>query len=167
MNIFQKQIKVLATVAILGITSNLSANDLADSLKKNNLYVGFQSSWPSYGISAKMDIKEKVAIQGVIGLLGTVNSYSVRGIYKFKQKQFYNLYGFGSVGLWTWDGGRYYGSESVFGIGGGAGVEYDLRGIDRSFIPLFVNAEIDITIASFDNYSFSSTGLGLGLHYKF
>ncbi len=164
-NIVKNFIKGAVLTSVL--YSAVEASSLTDSIKDNGVYVGFQSSWPSYGISAKMDVGDKMAVQGIIGFLGTVNSYSLRGIYKFQREQFYNLYGFGSLGILTWGGVGSYGSESVFGFGAGGGVEYDLRGIDSSFIPIFINLELGITIANFDNYSFGSTGVGLGLHYKF
>ncbi len=164
MNIFKKQIKALTVVALLGATSQVSAADLSNK----NIYAGFQSSWPSHGLSVKMDFTDKITGQAVVGFLGELNNYSVRGLYKFKQEHFYSMYGFGSLGLWTWDSDLVgWDDESVLGIGGGAGFEYDLRGLDPTFIPLFVNAELGLNIASFDHYNFSSIGLGVGLHYKF
>ena len=157
-----KHIKVLSIVAILGLTTQASAADFSNK----NLYAGFQSSWPSHGLSVKMDFTDKVTGQAVIGFLGDLNNYSVRGLYKFKKDKFYDMYGYGSLGLWTWDS-SIYASESVVGVGGGAGFEYDLRGLDSSFIPLFVSAELGLNIASFDHYNFSSVGIGVGLHYKF
>ena len=156
--------KALVTVAMLGLSTQVNAMDLSNK----NLYAGFQSSWPSHGLSVKMDLNDKITGQAVVGFLGEINNYSVRGLYKFKKEQFYNMYGFGSLGLWTWNS-DYVGwdDESVVGIGGGAGFEYDLRGIDKTFVPLFVSAELGLNIASFDHYNFSSVGLGVGLHYKF
>ena len=144
------------------MTSHLSAADFSNK----NIYAGLQSSWPSHGLSVKMDFTDKITGQAVVGFLGTLNNYSVRGLYKFKKEQFYDMYGYGSLGLWTWSD-SFYADESVVGVGGGAGIEYDLRGLDSSFIPLFVSAELGLNIASFDHYNFSSLGLGVGLHYKF
>ncbi len=164
MNTLKKQIKALAVVAILGTASQVTAADFSDK----NLYAGFQSSWPSHGLSLKMDFSDKITGQAVVGFLGELNNYAVRGLYKFKKEQFYNMYGFGSLGLWTWDSDFVgWDDESVIGLGGGAGIEYDIRGLDRTLPPLFVNAELGLNIASFDHYNFSSVGLGVGLHYKF
>ena len=161
MTIFKK---ALVTVAMLALSTQATATDFSNK----NIYAGFQSSWPSHGLSAKMDFTDKITGQAVIGFLGALNNYSVRGIYKFKKEQFYNMYGYGSLGLWTWDSDHHlYDDESVVGVGGGAGFEYDLRGLDSTFIPLFVNAELGLNIASFDHYNFSSLGVGVGLHYKF
>ena len=158
-----KKLRTVALAATLS-TMSLSATDFAGK----NIYAGFQSSWPSHGLSVKMDVTDTITGQAVVGFLGDLNSYAVRGIYKFQKDQYYNMYGFGSVGLWTWDGSYYYGSESVVGIGGGAGIEYDLRGLGPQMkVPLFVSAELGLNIASFDHYNFSSLGLGVGIHYKF
>jgi hypothetical protein len=168
---FRKTYKKLALVAILALTVQVSAKDyttnVVKSLNTNNVYVGLQSSYPAHGLSVKMDLDSKISVQGILGFLGTVNSYTVRGIYKFKKEQFYNLYGFGSLGMMTWDGTGTYADETIFGIGGGGGLEYDLRGIDRTFIPLYLNFELNFNLTDFDNYNMSVAGLGLGLHYKF
>jgi len=161
-----KQLKTTLLVASLVLTSQANALDLDFSkASKGNMYGGFQSSWPSHGFSLKMDLNEKMTAQAVVGFLGTVNNYALRGIYKFKKEQFYDMYGFGSLGILTWSNDIY--DENVFGFGGGAGAEYDIRGIDSSFIPLYVSAELGLNIASFDHYNFSSLGLGVGVHYKF
>ena len=156
--------KALVAVAILGATAQVSATDFSNK----GIYAGFHSSWPSHGLSVKMDFSDKITGQAVVGFLGELNNYSVRGLYKFKKENFYSMYGFGSLGLWTWDS-DYVGreDETVLGVGAGAGFEYDLRGIDPTFIPLFVTAELGFNIASFDRYNFSSSGFGAGLHYKF
>jgi len=161
---FKNRVKSVALLTLLGASVSLSAGDFSGK----NIYAGFQSTWPSHGLSVKMDFTDKITGQAVVGFLGDLSHYSVRGLYKFKKEQFYNMYGYGSLGLWTWDS-DYSGwkDESVVGVGGGAGIEYDLRGLDSSFIPLFVNAELGLNIASFDHYDFSSVGLGLGVHYKF
>ena len=158
-----KIVKKLALSVLVAASCQLNAADFSNK----NIYAGFQSSWPSHGLSVKMDMTDKISAQGVIGFFGDLNNYSVRGNYKFKKDQFWDMYGFGSLGLWTWDGYGSFADESVVGIGGGAGFEYDLRGLDRSFIPLFVSAELGLNIASFDHYNFSSLGLGVGVHYKF
>jgi hypothetical protein len=164
MNIFTNKIKTTVLATLLAATTQLSAGDFSTK----DIYAGFQSSWPSHGLSVKMDFNDKVTGQAVVGFFGDLNNYSVRGIYKFKKEAFYNLYGYGSLGLWTWDSDyASWDDESVVGFGGGAGFEYDLRGIDRSFIPLFVNAELGLNIANFDHYNYNSIGLGLGVHYKF
>lgn len=149
--------------ALAGCVSLLPTIAAANSVTGGNLGVGFQSSWPaSYGISAKYDVNDKMTAQGVLGSLGTVTNYSVRGLYRFKKKPDFDLYAFGSAGIYRYD--YYLGNESVFGFGAGAGLEYDLsKALDG--LPLTVSGEIGFGLVSFDYYSYGAIGLGVGIHY--
>lgn len=135
----------------------------AGSKAGGKIGVGFQSSWPaSYGLSGKYDLNEKMTVQGVFGFLGTVTNYSGRLLYRFQDKDDYDLYGFGSAGIYRYD--YYLGDESVFGFGAGAGIEYDLSdALDG--LPLTVSGEIGFGFVSFDYYSYGAVGLGVGFHY--
>ena len=136
----------------------------ASFAKQGDWYAGLE--W--YGLSAKYDINNKLTAQGIVGLWGYSGLTSVTGraLYKFKQAKFYDFYGYGSLTMWSWSDAYY--DETVFGFGAGAGGEYDIRGIDRSFIPLFISLDIGIQVASFRYYGgFGGLGLGLGIHYKF
>ena len=157
--------KFLIILLLIGLTIN--------TIAYKNLYIGVQSSSPSTGLSIKSDLGDKVSIQGIFDFMGEEKNYSFRGVYKFKQKMFYNIYGFGEVGVWSWDR-RYSRSdldETVVGYGIGVGVDYDLRGLDSDFIPLFINFELNYYAIDFENehynYYDDDLGLGLGLHYKF
>ena len=167
-----KNVKKLALGTILVLaTTQATANDVTNTLSEKGIYLGFQSASLSYshGLSAKMDFTDKITGQAILGFLGTFNTYTARGLYKFNQDRFYNMYGYGSVGLWSWDGGRYWDDETSMTFGGGAGFEYDIRGLgaDKNF-PVFINAELGLNIVNFDNYgSVSTLGLGIGVHYKF
>ena len=132
--------------------------------KQGDWYAGLQ--W--YGLSGKYDMTNKLTAQGIVGLWGYSGLTSITGrvLYKFKQGRDYNFYGYGSLTSWSWSNSYY--DETVFGFGVGAGGEYDIRGIDRSFIPLFVSLDLGVQVASFEHYGgFGGLGLGLGLHYKF
>jgi len=134
------------------------------SAKQGDTYLGLQ--W--YGLSGKYDITNKITAQGIVGLWGYAGLTSITGRinYKFREKNHLNLYGYGSLTSWSWSNSYY--DETVFGFGVGAGAEYDIRGIDRSFIPLFVSADIGLQVARFSHYGgFGGLGIGLGLHYKF
>ncbi len=140
-------------------------------LADNNIYIGLQLATPSDGISIKIDKDEKIAFQAIFDLLGSKNSVALRGIYRFKRDFFYNLYGYGEVGVWNWDR-RYYYEDKVetFGYGGGVGVEYDLRDLDSQFIPLFLDFEFQLHFFNDSKYYYddnSELGVGLGIHYKF
>jgi len=137
----------------------------------NGIYLGIQSSYPSDGLSVKVDIGQRTGFQAIADPLGTERSLAFRGIYKFKQDIFSNIYGYGEIGFWNWDR-RYYSNETInsFGYGVGGGFEYDLRGLDANFIPLLVNVELNLHFFDEeDNYYYDGEelGLGFGVHYKF
>ena len=136
---------------------------IAGSKAGGKLGVGIQSSWPSYGLSAKYDMSEDIAIQGTLGALGTVTNIGGRVLYKFKKEPKYDLYGFGSVGMYKYSSG--FIDESVFGFGAGAGLEYDLSH-EFSGTPVTISGEVGASVVNFDEYTgFSSFGLGIGIHY--
>ena len=149
-NVWKKSLVVLA---LLSTTAN------AD---KGDTYIGVQSN----GFSAKYDLNDKITAQALLGFWGDVSSYTGKLNYKFKKGDHYDLYGYGEAGMLVWSGDHYSSSESVPTFGGGAGGELDLRRFDPDFIPLFVNLEVGVSAASFDNYAYSSFGWGLGIHYK-
>lgn len=147
--------KTLILVALL--TSTLYANE-------GDIYAGLE--W--HGISGKYDVTDKVTAQAIVGAWGYNNLTSItgRGIYKFKTKDDYSLYGYGSLTSWTWDNG--FDNETVFGFGAGGGIEYDIRRLDRNLPAIYLNADAGLQVASFKNYgSFNTLGLGFGIHYKF
>ena len=130
--------------------------------------VGFASSWPAYGASGTLQISETLTAQAVLGFLGVVNNFSVRGLYRFRRSPEYDFYGYGAVGAYRY--GYSLGTESVLGFGGGAGIEAGLQRLfdDEEFPPIFVNAELGLAVANFDNYSgFSLFVFGAGVHYRF
>ena len=155
-----KIIKGLVTTTLLIISTQSTLN------AKETIGIGFQSSgFSSNGLSVKVDLTDKYAIQGIGGFFGDVTNYSIRGLYTFQDKKNYDLYGYGSVGMWKWNDAFF--DESVVGYGAGGGVEYDLRGLSADFIPLFVNFELGMDFVNFDHYSYGGFTTGLGLHYKF
>ncbi len=137
--------------------------------------LGFQSSWPAYGLSGTYEVSEKVTAQGVIGAFGSLTTVSARGLYHFQREEKYSLYGFGTAGIWR-HSYRIIGvseSQTSPGVGGGAGVELDWRrlldadGSGSGFPPLFSTIDLGFVAASFDNYNFSGLVIGAGLHYRF
>ena len=132
--------------------------------------IGFQSSWPAYGISGLYDVSDAFTAQAVLGLLGTVSTISGRGLYHFQRMPKYRAFGFGTVGLWRYGYGNSL-HENTVGIGGGGGVELNWQTIinseESSFPPLFSTVELGLTFANFDNYSWNAFGLGVGIHYRF
>jgi hypothetical protein len=130
--------------------------------------IGFESSWPSYGLSGIYDVNDRISAQAVVGAFGTVTNFSGRGIYRFTREDNYNVFGFGTAGLWNYSGLT---DESVLGLGAGAGVELDWQRILASngtgFPPLFSSIEIGMVLAEFEYYNFSSFSVGAGFHYRF
>ncbi len=164
----------IALVALaLTVASCLATPDVAFAQGGTDspFSLGVQSSWPSYGISGRYEISEKAMVQGVIGALGTVSNFSARLLYDLQQEEKYDLYAYGSVGMWRWGGSQALASETAVGFGGGVGVEFELQELfapdDEDFPPLYWSIEIGANIANFENYSFSSFAIGGGLHWAF
>jgi len=139
------------------------------------LGVGFQSSWPAYGLSGLYDVNERITAQAVLGAFGSLTTLSGRGLYHFQREEKYSMYGFGTVGIWRHSFQVLGSSESQTspGVGGGAGLELDWRrlldasGDGSGFPPLFSSIDLGFVAASFDNYNFSGLVIGAGLHYRF
>ena len=147
--------KSLIVIALLSTPLHAESGDI---------YAGLE--W--YGLSGKYDVTDKVTAQAIVGAWGYNNLTSItgRGIYKFKQKDHYNLYGYGSGTSWMWDNG--FQKETIFGFGAGGGIDYDIRGLDQSLPAIYINADIGLQYANFSYYGgFGGIGLGLGVHYKF
>ncbi len=168
----------LAAAAFLGAAVLLPAGALSaqDAPPENGRFgVGFQSSWPAYGLSGMYDLNDRLTAQAVLGAFGTLTTVSGRGLYHFQREEKYSLYGFGTVGVWR-HSYRVIGvseSETSPGVGGGAGLELDWRrlldgsGNGSGFPPIFSSIDLGFVAASFDNYNFSGLVIGAGLHYKF
>ncbi|MCK5903579.1 MAG: outer membrane beta-barrel protein [Cocleimonas sp.] len=150
----------IITSSLLVSALLVSGAAMAKPSKEGQYSVGFQSSWPSYGLSTKYETSDVLTLQATLGALGTVTNLGGRVLYKFKKMPEYDLYGFGSVGVYNYSSGVI--DESVFGFGGGVGMEYDLSK------ELTVNAELGMSIVNFDEYTgYSTVGIGIGLHYWF
>lgn len=144
--------------------------------------VGFQTSFPAYGVSGMYNVNEKSSIQAVLGPFGDLKTFACRVLYRFNRKTFphtYNVYGYGMLGFWSythygyyhWDPyWRYYRwgkkTETVVGFGAGAGLEYFFE----DFLPeVGWNLEIGFGIVDFKEvaYDFSAFMFGIGAHYYF
>jgi hypothetical protein len=129
--------------------------------------VGFQSAFPAYGLSGMMDINEDISVQAIVGFFGSLKTFAARGLYNFQREDYWNLYGFGMLGVWNYSIGSV--SETVPGFGLGAGISYDWRAFNADLPPLFWNLELGLGIVNFDevNYNFSTFMFGAGVHYRF
>lgn len=133
--------------------------------------IGFQSSWPAYGISGLYDVNDKITAQLVIGALGSWTTVTGRGLYHFSQQEKYNIYGFGSAGMYRYSysilGAKE--AESSVVLGGGVGMEFPLRKLfnDEDFPPLYWSVDLGFSAGSFEYYNWSGFTWGGGLHYRF
>jgi len=169
MKTMSKTIKISAILLAVSLLLSVTSSFGESIPGKSKYSLGFQSSTETSGISGKMDYTDKIALQGSIGVFGNLTNYSGKGIYKFKSADYWDLYGFGQVGMWVWDGGTYYETQTQtsFGIGGGAGIEWDWRALSKDLPPISWNCEIGFSTASFDFYDYSPIDFGIGGHYRF
>ena len=158
--------KTAMLIGTLALVANFVVPAQAEA-QETRWGVGFQSSFPAYGLSGLYDMSERITLQAVLGALGTVTTFSGRGLYRFQTEEKFDLYGFGTVGMWRWSS-RFV-DETSLGIGGGAGIELDWRSIigDSGVPPLFSSVDVGLTLASFDTYNFNALTIGVGLHYRF
>ena len=137
--------------------------------------IGVGSAWPAYGISGTLQMSETITAEAVLGLFGDVSNFGGRLWYRFNRNEKYDVYGYGAVGIYSYRGYDPFFlerrvSESVLGIGAGAGVEAGLPKLfdDDELPPIFLNAELGLAFGSFDYYGgFSTLALGFGVHYRF
>lgn len=129
--------------------------------------LGVTSSWPAYGLSGTLQFSETLTAEALLGFFGTISNFGGRVWYRFKRDLDYDLYGYGAASLYRYD--YVIDTESVLGLGGGAGIEAGLQRLldDSDFPPIFINAEVGLAIASFEYYNFSTFIFGAGIHYRF
>lgn len=130
------------------------------------LGLGFQSSWPAYGLSAIYDLNPTVSGQAVVGFLGGWTTFSGRGLYRFSQRPFIDPYGFGSLGMWRYDSG--FANASAVSVGGGGGVDLDLRMLVPDFPAVYMNVELGLSVMNMElaGYTGAFMSFGAGLHYR-
>jgi hypothetical protein len=154
-----KLISSMLVVSVL-LTSSVSAQD-------GDWYGGVQLS----GLSIKKDISNDSTIQGIVNFWGygyDVDVLSVTGRYirKVTQKKNYNLYWVAGAGVTTVSASNSNLGTAFHGEAG-VGAEYDIRGLDKDFIPLYISAELDAGFVSVSGYGGAGVGIDIGLHYKF
>ncbi len=123
--------------------------------------IGLQSSyafWGSGGLSVIYDLSPAASIQGIFGIGARRQSFEGRYLHRFRQEAFWDGYTFGSAGI-------YSGPSTGFLLGGGIGIEYDIRGIDGTLPPISLNA--DIGVIARDGLADFNVQLRTGFHYRF
>ncbi len=164
---------LLFSLILLVLLLSISAN-AQDSVKGKKYGLGWQSTFPVIGLSGKYVVNEKVSGQLILGFFGDLSTYGAKVNYKFNEKEHYNLYGFGMIGLFAYTSPVWNSSytsledktETALGFGAGAGLEYFFT----EFIPeVGWNLEIGFGSIKFDevDYDFTSIMVGGGVHYYF
>jgi len=142
----------------------------------NKYAAGMQSSFPAWGISGKMKIDDKITAQAILGPMGSLGTYAARGLYTFKSEKEYDMYGFGMLGLFTYEGKTLnlitlqneVTTEVGTGFGAGVGIEANWQHLAPEMPPVYFSGEIGLGFINFDTlYSFNSIMIGAGVHYKF
>ena len=171
---YKKHISWVVVLLVLLFASNVA---FAQEQKETKFGMGFQSSFPAWGISGMMDVAPNISVQGILGLFGDLRTYAGRGIYRFTKEPYWNTYGYGMIGAWSypwleydWVAQRWVErTETAMGFGAGAGVEYNWQAWERNLPPIWWNAEVGIGMVEFEEalYEFSTFMIGVGAHYRF
>lgn len=167
----KKHLKVIGFIAVMAIANFVSAQD-----GNRKIGVGLQSSFPVYGISAKIGITDQVMAQAIVAPFGasagtagySLNFYGARGIYRFTDPDRVAVpYAFAGAGLIhsTFTYGTTSSSANIVGWSLGAGLEFFPNFLDN----LGLSAEIGYGSMSVGtgNIAISSMTYGGGLHYYF
>ena len=148
-------------------------NSFAQDLDYPRLGVGFQGSFPAWGLSAKADFDETNSAQAIIGVVGPFSSYYGRYLYNFNESGdtfVIKPYVFAQAGMYSYDYYNFYDSylgtktENVFGYGAGAGIEWHYAPFTDK---LRFNLEVGYSKVDFNFYNFKAIMFGAGIHYHF
>ena len=155
---------------IVAQTDEISSDEA--QIERFRYGVGFQGSFPASGLSGMMNVTDEIAIQAIVGLFGNLRTFAGRGLYKFQEDQFWDLYGYGMAGAWSYRGftiNNNRQTETVLGLGAGVGFQYDWRAFNPDFPPIAWNIELGLGFVDFKevNYNFSTIMFGAGVHYRF
>jgi len=166
------QIILLSILFLCASTKLQAQSDKKPEREQKTIGVGLQASFPVYGASIMINTQSNISIQGILGAFSTLKMYGGRVLYRFETKKNLQPYVYGLLGAWSYEGYK-IGSgwslekttETVFGFGGGGGVEYFFEGLpDLGF-----NAEVGFGSVKFKDidYNFSAISFGAGMHYYF
>jgi hypothetical protein len=138
--------------------------------------IGFQTSFPAWGLSGVLDITDKLSVQGIFGVIGDFKTFAGRGIFRFKTEPYWNPYGYGTIGAWRytgWEIGDDWSldetTEMATGFGGGLGLEYNWQAWSSKLPPLWWNLELGFSTVEFEevDFNFSALTVGAGVHFRF
>jgi len=162
---FKISIKTLSAAFLLTIGSTAAQ---ANFFQSNELSAGLETGTLTGGLSVKYPYSDSITAQGIVGAIGTLTTFSVRGLYHFSNLKEARVYGYGSAGFLMIDGNVINSSETAVGLGTGIGLDYDLQKSFPTLPALSLNGEVGANFVNFDNFSgFNVLTIGLGLHYRF
>jgi hypothetical protein len=158
-----KYVNPLILVGLLFCSMPLLAQN-----KKNTFGIGFQSSLPVFGLSAKYALSKESVVQATIAPFGIgsfgINYFGGRYIYRFESKNNIDPYVYGALGVVTYSSaisnilGNKTNSFGSYGVGGG--IEYVAAEV------LGLSAEIGLgKLSVVDGLGYTGINLGLGIHY--
>lgn len=141
-------------------------NSFAQDLDYPRLGIGFQGSFPAWGLSAKADFDETNSAQAIIGVAGPFSSYYGRYLYNFNESGdtfVIKPYVFAQAGMYSYNFMN-INTQNVFGYGAGGGIEHHLPALSDK---LRLNLEVGYSKVDFNYYNFKSIMFGAGIHYHF
>jgi hypothetical protein len=130
--------------------------------------VGFQFTWPTYGLSGMYDLDDEWSVQAVFGIAGFGLSITGRGLYRFERQDQYRPFAYVELGRWS-DYGA-WGTVPHFGFGGG--VEVDVRDFIPDAPALYATFEGGLNLGFHRDPELGSRNalrlqIGPSLHYRF
>ena len=153
----------LICIAITFFSMNASASWLVE----NDVALGVEGGNLNYGLSMKLPHSAEASWQLTANAGANVNSFGGRYLSYYSQWNDTRVYWYAGASIWTWSGNRFYGSETVVGVGAGIGWDYDLIKSGAG-APISLNATIGPSYAAFSNYSgLDLLNVGFGIHYRF
>lgn len=164
--------KLIFTIALAFTAFNLSAQD-----GNRNIGVGLQSSFPTYGLSARIGITDQILAQAIIAPFSSsagdfgysINFYGGRGIYRFTESDRTAVpYAFAGAGLIRSTlklGTMGTTSTNMLGWNIGAGLEFFPGFLDN----LGASVELGYGAMNVGTTGISLAGInyGVGIHYYF
>lgn len=164
--------KLIFTIALAFTALNLSAQD-----GNRTIGVGVQTSFPVYGLSARVAVTEQIVAQAIVapfsgssGDFGySINFYGARGLYRFTEPDRTAVpYAYAGAGLIRSTinlGSLGSSSSNMLGWSLGAGVEFFPGFLDN----LGASAEIGYGAMNVGalGVSIAALNFGVGIHYYF
>jgi len=152
--------KIGLTILLIILSLTLLGNLV--NAQSNNFRIGLQSSYyisGTPGFSIIYDLNMDTSVQGIIGLGSSTQTVEGRILNRFSRETFWNVYYFGSAGLYN-----KHNNTNLIG-GAGVGMEYNIQSLDSNLPPILVNADIGVIFK--DGFNSFVNHLRTGFHYRF